>query len=96
VKGKLQPVTIYELCGCRFDLQQAGILEDAESRIAKFEQARQLYRKRRWSAAQHLFQTILDRWPDDGPSVVYLKRGQDYLAEAPLPEWDGVFTMTHK
>jgi len=96
VKGKLQPVTIYELHGHRLDLQQAGILADSEARITRFEDARQLYRQRRWSDAQHIFQEVLDRWPDDGPSVVYLKRCQDYLAEEPLPEWDGVFTMTHK
>jgi len=96
VKGKQQPVTIYELYGHRLDLQQAGALPDAEVRIAQFEQARQLYRRRRWSDAQHIFQEVLSRWPDDGPSVVYLKRCQDYLAEEPLPEWDGVFTMTHK
>jgi adenylate cyclase len=96
VKGKGQPVTIYELYGHRLDLERAGALADAETRIARFEQARRLYRKRRWADAQHIFQSVLDRWPDDGPSVVYLKRCQDYLAEEPLPEWDGVFTMTHK
>ena len=96
VKGKLQPVTIYELYGHRLELQQAGTLTDAESRIAEFEEARHLYRNRRWADAQSIFQSILDRWSDDGPSVVYLKRCQDYLAEEPLPEWDGVFTMTHK
>jgi adenylate cyclase len=96
VKGKLQPVTIYELYGHRLDLQQDGTLADAEARMAQFEQARQLYRQRRWSDGQHIFQAVLDRWPDDGPSIVYLKRCQDYLAEEPLPEWDGVFTMTHK
>jgi adenylate cyclase len=96
VKGKLQPVTIFELYGHRLDLQESAILADSEARIVAFEQARRLYRQRRWSDAQHIFQEVLNRWPDDGPSVVYLKRCQDYLAEEPLPEWDGVFTMTHK
>ena len=96
VKGKLQPVTIYELYGHRLDLQQAGALADAEARMAQFEQARGLYRQRRWSDAQRVFQEVLKRWSDDGPSVVYLKRCQDYLVEEPLSEWDGVFTMTHK
>ena len=96
VKGKSQPVTIYELYGHLLDLQQSGQLSDAESRIERFEEARHLYRGRHWADAQHIFQTILGRWPDDGPSVIYLKRCQDYLAEEPLPEWDGVFTMTHK
>jgi hypothetical protein len=27
--------------------------------------------------------------------TIYLFPFLDYLAEAPLPEWDGVFTLTH-
>lgn len=96
VKGKLQPVTIYELYGHRLDLQQVGALEEAEARIEQFNEARKLYRQRRWAEAQRVFRAILDRWQDDGPSLVYLKRCEEYLAEEPLEDWDGVFTMTHK
>lgn len=96
VKGKLQPVTIYELYGHRLDLQQVGALEEAEARIEQFNEARKLYRQRRWAEAQRIFRAILDRWQDDGPSLVYLKRCEEYLAEEPLEDWDGVFTMTHK
>ena len=47
-------------------------------------------------SAQKSFQTILDKWPDDGPSRAYWKRCQDYLFDDPPSGWDGVFTMTHK
>ena len=47
-------------------------------------------------SAQKSFQTILDKWPDDGPSRAYWKRCQDYLFDEPPSGWDGVFTMTHK
>ena len=63
---------------------------------ALFQQARELYRKRQWEEAQKAFQTILDKWPDDGPSRTYWKRCQDYLFDEPPTGWDGVFTMTHK
>jgi adenylate cyclase len=96
VKGKRQPVTIYELYGHRLDLQEEGVLADAEARFEQFEAARNLYCNRKWAEAQRAFQAILDRWPTDGPSLVYFKRCQDYLAEEPQPDWDGVFTMTHK
>jgi adenylate cyclase len=96
VKGKLQPVTIYELLARHSDLQQDDSLVDLLTRIQKFQEARKLYRQRNWTEAQRAFQAILDRWPNDGPSIVYLKRCQEYLAEEPLPDWDGVFTMTHK
>jgi len=55
-----------------------------------------LYRQRRWAEAQHAFQAILDRWPSDGPSLVYIKRCAEYLSDEPVADWDGVFTMTHK
>jgi adenylate cyclase len=96
VKGKLQPVTIYELFGHVSDLQAPGTLADAQARLQQFEEARRLYRGRKWIEAQRVFQTILDHWPDDGPSLVYLKRCEEFLTEEPLSDWDGVFVMTHK
>jgi len=96
VKGKLQPVTIYELFGHRLDLHREGVLADAEARCRQFDEGRELYRQRRWGDAQGVFQAILGRWPNDGPSLVYFKRCQEYLSDEPLPDWDGVFTMTHK
>jgi adenylate cyclase len=96
VKGKLQPVTIYELYGHLLDLEQEGELAEAQARVEQFGAARQLYRQRIWGEALQAFQAVLDRWPNDGPSVVYLKRCQEYLSEQPVGNWDGVFTMTHK
>jgi adenylate cyclase len=96
VKGKLQPVTIYELCGRVSDLQTPGTLADAQARLQQFEEARRFYRERKWSEAQKVFQATLDHWSDDGPSLVYLKRCEEYLAEEPVSDWDGVFVMTHK
>lgn len=96
VKGKLQPVTIYELLARHSDLRQDDSLVELLTRMQKFQEARKLYRQRNWTEARRAFQAILDRWPNDGPSIVYLKRCQEYLTEEPLPDWDGVFTMTHK
>ena len=58
--------------------------------------ARKLYQQRRWSEGLLAFQAILDQWPNDGPSIVYLKRCKEYLVDEPVANWDGVFTMTHK
>jgi adenylate cyclase len=96
VKGKLQPVTIYELIGRTGQNSVYGTPEDVRARISLFQQARELYRKRRWAEAQKTFQIILDKWPDEGPSRTYWKRCQDYLFDEPSSGWDGVFTMTHK
>jgi len=90
VQGKLKPVIIYELVA----LKEAAA-EHAE-RLGAFTNARATYLRREWLEAQKMFQDVLDRWPDDGPSRTYWKRCQDYLFEAPTESWDGVFVMTHK
>ena len=96
VKGKLQPVTIYELVGRSGENSPYGSPEDVRARLALFAQARALYCSRRWQEAQAQFQALLDPWPDDGPARAYWKRCQDYLFDEPPSGWDGVFTMTHK
>jgi len=96
VKGKLQPVTIWELIGREGEDTVYGAPEEARSRVELFQSARALYGRRRWQAAQQAFQEILDKWGDDGPSRAYWKRCQEYLFEEPPATWDGVFTMAHK
>jgi adenylate cyclase len=96
VKGKLQPVTIYELVGKLTELQENPAYAEMQQRFASFTEARLLYHQRKWALAQQAFQSILDRWPDDGPSRTYWKRCQEYLFDEPPASWDGVFTMTHK
>ena len=95
-KGKLQPVTIYELIGRAGQSSVYGTPDEVRARIDLFQQAHELYGKREWAEAQKTFQTVLNKWPDDGPARTYWKRCQDYLFEAPTESWDGVFVMTHK
>ena len=96
VKGKLQPVTIYELIGQRGETGLYGSMQEVQPRLDLYARGRELYCERRWEEAQQIFQTVLDRWPDDGPARTYWKRCQEYLFDAPPSGWDGVFTMTHK
>jgi adenylate cyclase len=91
VKGKNQPVVIYELV-----CDVASLTPEIEMQLDCFENARKLYEGRRWSEAQSAFQSIIDRWPEDGPARAYWKRCQEYLFDEPPASWDGVFTMTHK
>ena len=91
VKGKAQPVTIYELISRKSELSP-----DLQPLLGAYAGGRALYRERRWAESQRTFQQILDRWPDDGPSRTYWKRCQEYLFDEPPSGWDGVYTMTHK
>ena len=96
VKGKVQPVTIYELVGRLVDLQSSPEFPELQKRLEDFARARVLYTQRRWLDAQNVFKEILDRPGGDGPSRLYWKRCQEYLFDEPPVGWDGVFTMTHK
>ena len=96
VKGKTQPVTIYELIGHKGENSVYGPPSELEARLAQFAIGRKLYSERHWEEAQQTFQSILDKWKDDGPSRMYWKRCQEYLFDEPPTAWDGVFTMTHK
>jgi adenylate cyclase len=96
VKGKLQPVTIYQLMGREADFAAEGSAERVRLQVELFDRARELYRQRQWKAAQNAFQEILDKWPKDGPSGVYVERCLEYIATEPPADWDGVFVMTHK
>jgi adenylate cyclase len=90
VKGKLQPVTIYEILGPRAK-ETSG-----EELVALFGSAREAYKRRDWRAARSTWAAILERWPEDGPSRVFLARCEEYIAEEPSAGWDGVYAMKHK
>jgi adenylate cyclase len=90
VKGKLQPATIYEILGPRAK-ENSG-----EELVALFSAAREAYKHRDWRTARACWDAILERWPDDGPSRVFLARCEEYIAEEPPVAWDGVYAMKHK
>jgi adenylate cyclase len=90
VKGKLQPVTIYEVLGFRDSNRELLDLLELWSK------ARGCYKRRDWRQAQGYFEKILGKWADDGPSMVFYQRCEEYLLEEPPSDWDGVHVMKHK
>jgi adenylate cyclase len=86
--GKDIPVTVYELIGAEY--------ADAESLREGFAEALSLYRARRWEEAGQAFAALLEQFPFDRPSRIYLERC-GYFANTPPPEdWDGVFNRLDK
>jgi len=57
VKGKLQPVTLYELVAARGTPE--GDVSDLEEHLEFFAQGRACYRERRWQDAQIVFEKLL-------------------------------------
>lgn len=56
----------------------------------------QLYKERKFKDAKLQFQKALEIEPDDGPSQLYIERCDDYIAEPPPEDWDGVYNMKTK
>src|SRR5579883_55288 len=91
VKGKAQPVAVYELIG-----RPGHFGRFTPELLAVYERGIQLYRAQDFDAAAAAFREVLERVPNDGPCMMYLERCQDLVAAPPPQDWDGVYVMTHK
>jgi adenylate cyclase len=90
VKGKDQPVTVYEI------LDEKGKTDPALLAAARrFEDGLARYRGKDFAGAQAVFEAILAE-RDDGPSITYLERCKHFAAEPPPDDWDGVWRLKEK
>ena len=90
VKGKLQPISVYELMSD--DLNDANLAELA----AEYEAALASYQKQKWDESEMRIVGILKKFPEDGPCKTLIKRIAAYRHDPPPPDWDGVFTAKEK
>ncbi len=91
VKGKAQPVAVYELIG------RAGEFGPFTPELLDvYERGIYLYRRQRFAEAEAAFQYVLTARGEDGPAAMYLERCAELTAAPPPPDWDGVYVMTHK
>ena len=95
VKGKAQPVRIFELVGTKSPGTLAAPA-DMSAVIPEFEMGFRLYHQRKFDEAISAFTRALGTKPDDECSQLYLERCRDYLKVAPPDDWDGVYTMKTK
>jgi adenylate cyclase len=91
VKGKAQPVKIYELIG-----EHKVPNQHVADMLEWFQKGYALYHKKSWSESLTCFSKALDINPKDEVSKVYVERCQDYLTTPPPADWDGVFVMKTK
>jgi adenylate cyclase len=90
VKGKEQPVAIYEPLGLKETVESAEI-----DKGQRFEQAFAAYQRQQWDEAETLLGTLNTESPR-ALYDIYLERIA-HFREAPPPEnWDGVFVYTTK
>jgi adenylate cyclase len=90
VKGKKQPVAIYEL------LAPASEQTQYQELLKDFKQGLEFYKVGRWVEASEVFELLAEKFPSDGPTKLLLSRSRKFLEEAPEGVWDGVYTMTTK
>lgn len=92
VKGKTQPVSIYELVGLNSD----SIPEQKQRVIEHYHKGRELYLNRDFAMAIGEFAQVLKYEPNDKPATMHINYCRDWLT-TPLPDnWDGTRSLTEK
>lgn len=92
VKGKNQPVGIYEL------LQSSSEPIDGETQrfLELYKNGREAYIARNFQQAISFFEAALAIRQKDKPVEVHIERSLNYLKVSPPDDWDGVHTMATK
>jgi class 3 adenylate cyclase len=88
VKGKRQPVRVFEL------LQERGKASDRDSEIKRvFEEGLSFYRQKKWGQAEQAFGFLKEKFHDE-TSEIFLRRIALFKLEPPARKWDGVFDLS--
>ncbi len=89
--GKSQPVSIHELV-CRKDEFNSVM----QQQHALFASGLRAFQAKQWQKAITRFEELLARFGKDGPALYYLALCQQYGREPPMPNWDGVISLSQK
>lgn len=91
LKGKTQPVLVYEL------IERAEEATGKQSRAcAVFSEALEAFRRRAWDDAQGKFRQCIDILGEDGLSCFYLNLCEEYEKHPPKEPWLGVIPIEEK
>jgi adenylate cyclase len=90
VKGKHEPVNIYEVLGKG---TPSPVMAEV---IQQFEAGLDAYRAQRFAEAQQHFQAAAKLRGGDPAAEVYIERCAQFMAEAPPSNWDGVYAFKTK
>lgn len=92
VKGRREPVQVYELMG----MKETDSAAELEQFLGYFAEGVAGYFSRRWTDAGKAFEAALALRPDDYPARLHLERIRAYQQQPPADDWDGVFVMKTK
>ncbi len=91
VKGKLEPISIFEPVGVKGD-----VVDQMLDEIDRFHRALDKYRQQNWDDAETVLVKLSEADPKRKVYQVYIDRVQNLRAKPPGANWDGVFTFTTK
>jgi adenylate cyclase len=91
VKGKTQPIRIYELVDRRFKAKP-----HIQEKVAAFAEGLELYRAQKWDEAEARFKKCIELDPEDGPGAIFVERCHKLKEHPPETNWDGVYIMKTK
>jgi adenylate cyclase len=92
VKGKSNPVAVYELLGLRTE----PIPDLKQQIIDHYHKGREHYLNRKFALAMGEFGAALEIDNTDKSSALHLERCQYWLQSPPPEDWDGSWTLTEK
>jgi adenylate cyclase len=92
VKGKTEPVKVWELLGTN-DMVMSSYQEQS---LEIYHEGLRLYRDRNWQEAIAYFQQAKQLDPACHVAEIYEQRANLYQLNPPPAEWNGVFVMTTK
>ncbi|MCK5524133.1 MAG: response regulator [Thiomargarita sp.] len=92
VKGKNASVRVFEV----LDSEPDEVRKKKIALKSKFNQAIEIYYKKKFKSALKQFQSILMDLPEDSVSFFYSERCEYYLEEGVPDNWDGVEVLTQK
>lgn len=91
VKGRMQPVAIFEPLGLAGELPPEQLME-----LAEYEAALHALRRQAWDEATAHFQNLSGQRPDCRLYELYLDRLSALRTAPPPSDWDGVFSLSVK
>ena len=92
VKGKTEPVKVWELLGT----SDMPMSDNQKQSLEIYHEGLRLYRERNWQEAIAYFQQAKQLDPTCHVAEIYEERANLYQLNPPTAEWNGVFVMTTK
>jgi PAS domain S-box-containing protein len=96
VKGKTEPVRIYELVGIKEGSLAAELNPEQTKLIDAYHQGRDYYLEREFELAMAEFAKVQEIDPNNKAANLHMDRCLHFLQEPPPDNWDGVWRLTEK